>query len=275
MFLFRKYKTVILVVTVVMAALVLVLFSVKYGSERILLKKIVMEVASPVQGALDASLKSVRDAWLRYIFLVGVQDENKKLKKRIGELEATVNEYQEAYLEAQRLRKILDVENKSTHAFVCARVIGKELGALSRTLLINKGSADGLKSGMPVLAPAGLIGRLTDVSWHYAKVLLLIDENSHMDAIVQRNRTQGIVSGAGPEGMILKYVPQTQDVQEGDVIVSSGIGGVFPAGLMVGRVHYVDRKNTGLFLKISVLPFADLSRLEEVLVLTTATQEVH
>lgn len=274
MFLFRKYKTAILVVTVVMIALGLVLFSMKYGSERILLKKIVLEVASPVQGALDASLKSVRDAWLRYIFLVGVQDENKKLKKR-GELEATVNAYQEAYLEAQRLRKILDVENQSNHTFVCARVIGKELGALSRTLLINKGSADGLKSGMPVLAPAGLIGRLTDVSWHYAKVLLLIDENSHMDAIVQRNRTQGIVSGAGPEGMILKYVPQTQDVQEGDVVVSSGIGGVFPAGLMVGRVHDVDRKNTGLFLKISVLPFADLSRLEEVLVLTSATQEMH
>jgi rod shape-determining protein MreC len=235
----------------------------------------VIEIAAPLQSALDHSIKSIRDGWLRYIFLVGVQEENKKLKKKIGELEATMNAYKEGYLEAQRLKKILAFENESNHTFVCARVIGKELGALSRTLLINKGSADGLTSGMPVLVPPGLIGRLTDVSWHYSKVLLLIDENSNMDAVVQRNRTQGIISGAGPEGMMLKYVPQTQDVQKGDVIVSSGIGGVFPAGLMVGLVHDVDRKNTGLFLRINVWPFTDLSKLEEVMVLTSAVQEIH
>ncbi|HRS97979.1 MAG TPA: rod shape-determining protein MreC [Smithella sp.] len=275
MFLFRKYKTAILIAAVLIVSLSFVFYGLRYGSERILLKKIVMEIASPVQGALDYAVKSIRDAWLRYIFLVGIQEENKNLRKKIGELEATINTYKEGYLEAQRLRKILAVENESNHTFVCARVIGKELGSLSRTLLINKGSSDGLRTGMPVLAPPGLIGRLTDVSWHYSKVLLLIDENSNMDAVVQRNRTQGIISGAGPEGMILKYVPQTQDVQKGDVIVSSGIGGVFPAGLMVGLVHDVDRKNTGLFLKISVLPFTDLSKLEEVLVLTSAAQEIH
>jgi len=233
-----------------------------------------METASPLQHVLDFSIQSVRDAWQRYVLLVGVQDENKKLKKKIDELETTIVQFREDHLEAQRLRKLFDIENDSHYQFICARVIGKDYGAISRTLLINKGLSNGLKPGMPVIAPPGLIGRLTDVSWHYAKVLLLIDESSNVDAIVQRSRTQGIITGAGSRGMFLKYVSQTQDVQKGDVVVSSGMGGIFPAGLLIGQVHHVDRKNTGLFLKIEVLPFADVSKLEEVLILSSAAKEI-
>jgi rod shape-determining protein MreC len=135
--------------------------------------------------------------------------------------------------------------------------------------LINKGSSDGLKTGMPVLAPPGLIGRLVDVSWHASRVLLFIDENSNIDAIVQRNRTQGIISGAGSRGLIFKYISKTQDVKEGDVIVSSGMGGVFPKGMLIGQVIHVDRQDGGLFLKINVAPFTDLSKLEEILILSS------
>jgi len=86
-----------------------------------------------------------------------------------------------------------------------------------------------------------------DVSWHVSRVLLFIDENSNVDAIVQRNRTQGIISGAGSRGMILKYVSKTQDAQVGDIVVSSGMGGVFPKGWLIGQVIRVDRQDGGLF----------------------------
>ena len=140
--------------------------------------------------------------------------------------------------------------------------------------MINKGAVHGLKTGMPVIAPPGLIGRLIDVSWHASKVLLFIDENSNVGAIVQRTRTQGIISGAGPRGLILKYISKTQDVKEGDVIVSSGMGGVFPKGLLIGQVSHVDRQDDGLFLKINVAPFVDFSKLEEILILVSEENKI-
>jgi len=117
-----------------------------------------------------------------------------------------VIQYQEGYLEAQRLKKILSFTDDYNYHFIHARVIGREQAGLSKTILIDKGTIHGLKVGMPVIVPPGLIGRLLDVSWHVSKVLLLIDENSNIDAIVQRTRMQGIVSGAGSRGFILKYI---------------------------------------------------------------------
>ena len=122
---------------------------------------------------------------------------------------------------------------------------------------------------MPVLAEPGLIGRIIDISWHAAKVLLLIDESSNIDAIVQRSRVQGIVNGAGSRGCVMKYVSKAQDVKENDIIVSSGLGGVFPKGLMLGVVSAVDRQESGLFLKIKIAPSIDFSKLEEVSVLAS------
>jgi rod shape-determining protein MreC len=267
MFFLRKYKTVIFVAALLVIALTMIILHLKYSSDRSLLREIVLETTAPAQKALNVSLANVQNAWLRYIALVGIEEENKNLKKKIDELTAMNLSYQESYKEAQRLKKLLAFSDEHNYHFISARVIGREQAALSRTILIDKGLAHGLKIGMPVAAPPGLIGRLVDVSWHASRVLLFIDENSNIDAIVQRNRTQGIISGAGSRGMILKYISKTQDVKEGDVIVSSGMGGVFPKGLLIGQVGHVDRQEASLFIKINVAPYVDLSKLEEILIL--------
>jgi rod shape-determining protein MreC len=274
MFLLRKYKTAVFIVTLFVLALIMFLYNLKYGADGSFFRKVVLETAAPAQKVLSNSVKSVNDAWLRYVFLVGIEEENKNLKNKINELKAALILYQEGYLEAQRLRKLLDLKDDYHYHFVSAGVIGKEQAALSKTILINKGAVHGLKTGMPVIAPPGLIGRLVDVSWHVSKVLLVIDENSNIGAIVQRTRTQGIVSGAGPGGLILKYISKTQDVKEGDVIVSSGIGGVFPKGLLIGQVSHVDRQNSSLFLKINIAPFVDFSKLEEILILASDEDKI-
>jgi rod shape-determining protein MreC len=255
-------------------ALIMFSYNLKYGADGSFFKKIVLEAVAPVQKVLSASVKSVSDAWLRYVLLVGIEKENKNLKNKINEFKAALILYQEGYLEAQRLRKLLDLRDDYNYHFISARVIGREQAALSKTILISKGAAHGLKTGMPVIAPPGLIGRLVDVSWHFSKVLLFIDENSNVGAIVQRTRTQGIISGAGPRGLILKYISKTQDVKEGDVIVSSGMGGVFPKSLLIGQVSHVDRQDASLFLKINVAPFVDFSKLEEILILVSEENEI-
>jgi rod shape-determining protein MreC len=269
MFFLRKYKTIIFIAALLVVALSMIFYNLKYGTDKSFLRKIVLEAIAPVQKALSFSIASVKDDWSRYIFLVGIVEENKNLKKEIEELKAVLISYQESYQEAKRLRKLLSLSDDYKYQFISARVIGREQAALSRVILIDKGSSDGLKTGMPVVAPPGLIGRLIDVSWHVSRVLLFIDENSNIDAIVQRNRTQGIISGAGSSGLIFKYISKTQDVKEGDVIVSAGMGGVFPKGMLIGQVIHVDKQDASLFLKINVAPFADFSKLEEILILSS------
>jgi rod shape-determining protein MreC len=274
MFLLSKYKTAIFIVTLLILALIMFSYNLKYGADGSFFRKIVLETVAPAQKVISTSVKSINDAWLRYVLLVGIEEENKNLKNKINELKAALILYQEGYLEAQRLRKLLDLRDDYNYHFISARVIDREQAALSKTILINKGATHGLKTGMPVIASPGLIGRLVDVSWHVSKVLLFIDENSNVGAIVQRTRTQGIISGAGPHGLILKYISKTQDVKEGDVIVSSGMGGVFPKGLLIGQVSHVDRQDASLFLKINVAPFVDFSKLEEILILASEGNEI-
>lgn len=269
MFFLRNYKTVIFVTVLLIITLVMLSYSVKYDTGGGFFRKIVLETTAPVQKVFSISVKNVSDAWLRYIFLVGLEEENKNLNKKINELKAELVLYQEGYLEAQRLSKLLALKNDYNYRFVSARVIGREQAALSKTILINKGTAHGLKIGMPVIATPGLIGRLIDVSWHVSKVLLLIDENNNIGAILQRTRTQGIVSGAGARGCILKYIYKNQDVKEGDSVISSGLGGIFPKGLLIGKVSHVQKQDAALFLKINVAPFVDFAKLEEVLVLAS------
>lgn len=269
MFFLRNYKSVIFVVFLLIIALVMLSYNVKYDTGGGYFKKIVLEAAAPAQNVLSISAKSVSNAWQRYIILVGLEKENKNLNKKIGELEAELILYKEGYLEAQRLSKLLALRNDFHYQFISALVVAREQASLSKTILINKGSVHGLKVGMPVIAPPGLIGRLIDVSWHVSKVLLFIDESSNVDAMLQRTRLQGIVSGAGFSGGILKYIIKNRDVKEGDAIISSGMGGVFPKGLLIGKVSHVEKQDNDLFLKINVAPFADFSQLEEVLILAS------
>lgn len=270
---FKNYRTVIFVCAAIFAALILLSYSVKYGSGASVVKKLVLEAAAPVQIFFNMSIEQVENAWTRYIHLVGLEEDNRNLKNTIAGLQAELLLYKEGYLEAQRLRKLLSLQDDRQHHFTAARVIGKEQGALSKTLWIDKGSVHGLKPGMPVVVPLGLIGRVTDVSWHNSKVMLLIDESSNVDVLIQRTRVQGIVRGAGSRGCVVRYVSKIQDVKEGDWVMTSGLSNIFPKGLLVGKVSHVDRTDVGLFLQIQVVPFADFASLEEVMVLTDGQRE--
>ncbi len=111
------------------------------------------------------------------------------------------------------------------------------------------------------------MGRIVEASSHVSKILLLIDESSNIDALVQENRIQGILQGAGSLGCSLKYVSKTETVNVGNIVISSGLSGLFPKGLLLGSVKSVDKTDSGLFQKVDVAPFVDFARLEEVMVI--------
>jgi rod shape-determining protein MreC len=265
---FKNYRTVIFICAAVVAALILLSYSLKYASGTGMVKKLVLEAAASVQIFFNIPVERTKSAWTRYIHLVGLEEDNRKLRQTVAELQAQLILYQEGRLEADRLRQLLSLQQEYQHSFLAARVIGKEQGAFSRSLWINKGSAHGLKPGMPVMVSQGVIGRITDISWHNSKVMLLIDQSSNVDALIQRTRAQGIVRGAGTRDCVMRYVSKTQDVREGDLVLTSGLSNIFPRGLLIGRVSHVGRTDFGLFLQINVVPFADFASIEEVMVVT-------
>jgi rod shape-determining protein MreC len=117
------------------------------------------------------------------------------------------------------------------------------------------------------MASKGVVGRITESTWHASRVLLVADENSNIDALIQRTRSQGILQGAGYAGCILKYVSKSEDVRPGDMVITSGLGGIFPKELLLGVVTKVEKGRSGLFQQVDVAPAVDFSKLEEVLVL--------
>jgi rod shape-determining protein MreC len=265
----RKYQSIAVAAVLLIIALTVLSFSAIRLSETGFLRKMVLEAAAPVEDTINISLKNLHDVWKRYLFLVGLEDENRRLRKQNADLTEQLNRYREGSLEAMRLQKLLELRESFPQRAVAARVIDRNRSSLFKTLLINKGTADGLRVGLAVLSDQGVVGRIIETSWHASRVLLLIDGNSNIDGLIQRSRAQGILQGAGSAGCSLKYISRAEEVLAGDVVISSGLSGVLPKGLLLGVVTGASRKEGGLFQKIDVAPAVDFEKLEEVLALTT------
>ncbi|MEW6327361.1 MAG: rod shape-determining protein MreC [Thermodesulfobacteriota bacterium] len=229
-------------------------------------QKIGVELLAPVQKGIIFIQRGVSDFWHDYIYLVGVQKENRLLRKEIERLRSKNNDYREALIANIRLKKLLNFKETVPLPLLSAEVIGYDPTVWFKTMTINRGSDDGLQRGMAVISADGVVGQIISVSLHYAKVLLITDQNSAVDAIVQRSRVRGVLKGESGGVCYLDYVGIRDDVKPGDIIISSGVGGVFPKGLPVGRIIKVKSSRPGLFQDIEVVPCVDISDIEEVLV---------
>ncbi len=152
-----------------------------------------------------------------------------------------------------------------------ARVIGRDPSNLARYIIVDQGSAEGVKIGMPVVTPEGLVGRVTDTGTHWAKTLLIIDPSSSVNAVVQSTRATGVTQGDVNGNLIIKYVPQGEAIKTGDLILTSGMGGTFPKRLVIGEVTEVRKHDIELFQEATLKPTVDFTRLEFVLILKKFT----
>jgi len=205
-----------------------------------------------------------------YIWLKNLRGENESLKREIIELQGRVTSYQEAYVENQRLRRLLDFKTATMVETIPAEVIVHDLTGWFQTLMVDKGFRDEVAPDMPVVNDEGVIGRVLDVSDRYSRVLLITDQGSDVDAIDQRNRVRGILCGKDANGCLLKYIRSNLDIKEGDLVITSGKDGIYPKGLRLGVVHAVNKSPIDLFQKIDVKPLVRLSALEEVLIIKRA-----
>lgn len=234
-------------------------------------QRVVIESLSPAMEALRYVTSSVGNVVKEYVWLKNLRHENQVLRDQVNEAQRTVTAYKEAYIENLRLRRLLDFKNTIRAEAIPAQVVLHDLTGWFQTLIVDKGFKDGIGPDMAVVNDEGVIGRILDVSDRYSRVLLITDPGSSVDAVIQRNRVRGILSGKDASGCILKYVRGNLDVQVGDLIITSGKDGIFGKGLRLGTVQGIFKDPVDLFQKIEVKPLVRLAALEEVLIIKRET----
>lgn len=218
--------------------------------------------------------EQVASFWSRYLYFVGIRQQNDQLRLELDTAKKELAELRENASEVERLRQILSLTPPIDWTRRAARIISHRLGpnAALETFLIDKGSAHGVTVNMPVVSPDGVVGRVLRLSPTAATILLITDPNSRIPVVSQKNRTQGIVKGEGPaKELSLQYVPQGAPVEEGEMLVTSGLEEIFPKGLPVAKVTSVGRSGSSLFQLIHAAPLFSPRQLEEVALLFKAT----
>jgi rod shape-determining protein MreC len=235
-----------------------------------IIEKVTFGVFSEVQRGLSGGVVGIRRMWTGYIALRNLKVENDALKRELATAQIAVQEQRALADRARGFEQLLDLRERLQLNTVAADIIGAAATPDFRTLTIDKGTRDGVKADMAVIAPAGIVGRLVGPSVRSAKVQLLIDRNAAAGAIIERTRAQGVVVGGGDDRLRLEYLSEVFDVVVGDTVVTSGIDGIYPKGFVIGQIESVERAGSA-YKKISIKPAVDFSSLEEVLVVLTPT----
>ncbi len=229
-------------------------------------ERAVLTLTEPLQNGIDRTCAGVVALWDNYLWLIDTRQQNVVTIKANRELRARLLAVKEVGLENQRLKKLLDFVEADPRKVLPALVVAEDASSWARTIIIDKGGRHAVQEGAPVVVAEGVVGRVIKVAANSSRVLLVTDASSSIAGLVQRTRTRGVVRGNG-RSLSLEFALRNDLVEEQDLVITSGMGGVFPKGLIVGEVSSVQRNEFGLFQQIELSPVVDFSRLEEVLVL--------
>jgi rod shape-determining protein MreC len=235
------------------------------------LKHPIIAVFSPVQKIFSSTSYAVSDGIKTIPQLFTLRNENEKLKKKIAELEKYKRYYLEYQQENANLRKMLNLKQLiMEHELEAAEVIGREPGNWFNVILIDKGKRDGINKDMAVMVDEGLVGYIVEAESIYSKVLLITDERSSVSAIIQRSRDNGIVKGSietVPQGCLkMVFLPYDSNITKGDVVISSGMGGILPKGIVIGEIIEAQKESHELTQYAIIKPAVDFQKLEMVFV---------
>ena len=248
------------------AALIFYSLNIPHKTSANVIERWVITVFAPIMKPFSQLSFFGENVWDNYIGLVHVRQENRQLREDIKALNDRVIAAEEVNQAYRRLARLLEVKNAIKAPTLTATVIGEDESPWNGTLVIDCGSSSGIVEGMAVVAADGIVGQVVKVSRTSSRVLLLTDHSSGIAATIQRSRARGVVKGKGDGLCQLEFTTREEDVKVGDVLVSSGIGGVFLKGSPIGEVTMVKRGEYGIFQTVTIRPFVNVSRLEDVLV---------
>jgi len=264
----RRHREPLLVCILLAHALGMFLGSSRRVREPNVIDRLALAMTAPVQRAAVASIDGMVNAWQQYVSLRSVRREVGQLQTENAQLRADVVGLAEARAENERLRRLIHYEEGNPGPKVVARVLGINPDPNRLTLRIDRGEGDGVRRGQAVVTADGVVGQVLRATASAADVLVAFDPNCRLGGRVQRTRARVGVSGAGEDQALkLEYLLRSEDLEEGDLVVTSGTDGVYPPGLVVGRVTGVQRQTSGMFLNAGILPAVNFTRVEEVVVL--------
>ena len=225
----------------------------------------------PLEG-FEAMDRGIRGFWNHYVALQGVYEQNLALKGDIEQLKEQLTQLQEQVIISEQLTELLAYQQAGPTQTVPARVVGRNATNWYRTLILDKGSQEGIKPNMGVITHTGVVGRVVKIHSSTAIVLLLSDPNVAVPAMIQGSRDEGIVQGTAQGFIKMKYLPPLSPVQIGDNVVTSGLTGAFPRGLQIGQIARLQKADADLFQSAQIQPTVDFHKLEGVLIITSPGQ---
>jgi rod shape-determining protein MreC len=268
---FKRYRDFFICVILLGLPFLFLHSNLKEPSKHNAFDKVILKLSTPIQYVSSMVARTVSDVWGSYIYLVDVREENEFLKMenlRLRKLNQKVNQLQ---VENLKLRSILEFKEKSEHKLLAAQVIGKNTSPYFRVvrIAVDRGAAE-VKRGMAVVTNEGLVGQVDEVWDRYSDVLLAVDPQSSIDVYIERNKSRGLLQGTGHSSRYeckIEYLLKTDEVQLGDVVVTSGMDKQFPEGVEVGKVSKLRKREFGLFQEAWVQPSVDFSRVKDVFVM--------
>lgn len=264
---FRRRQDVIILATLLFISITLLGSNLKKRESISFAENAALTILSPFQEAVEWMVTSVYGVWDRYIYLVDLKDENARLKNLSDKLVFENLLLVERLKSYQRLDSLLAFPSLNETPFEAAQVIGRDPTDRSKILILNKGAKHGIAANMPVVTHRGVVGRIVSAGWSSSKTLLITDVRSAVDGIAQETRDSLVAVGANSPSLEVKYLSFNSKAKNGDIVISSGLGGIFPKGLLIGTLENVSPVSGSLFLSARLRPAEDFGRLEEALIL--------
>ncbi len=261
-----RERAALLLLPLLVLHLVLLSIQIESSSGTLLIKTWTLAVQGPILSVSSSITGGFRGVWHNYIWLVGARAQNEQLQRDVQRLLLINSSYAQAQKENERLRRLLLLSERGRFHTIGARVVARTPEFLSNLVYIDRGSEDGVVPDAPVLCGDGIVGRVLLATKRQAQVQLLTNADASIGILLDRTRTPGVLRGTGDALLEMVYVNNADSVEIGDTVVTSGLDGIYPKGIPVGKV--VDsRKGKGVFRTVKVAPRMDLIRLEEVSVL--------
>lgn len=236
-------------------------------------ERVIIDLMAPAQSIMTNLQEGVSSYFHHYVMNLNASKENKILKDKIADLQNEVFGYQESLRESDRLRELLKYNEQIDRKKIVARVVSWDSADDYKVVRINKGLKDGVKIQSVVVSSEGLVGYVYRLTDHFADVITILDANNRVDGVVERLRSHGVVEGYNRGRCIMKYVNRTEPIILNDVVLTAGLGNVYPKGLKIGYISRIERESYGITQHVEITPIVNFSKLEEVVVLVYEQEE--
>jgi rod shape-determining protein MreC len=267
----RKFRDIVLCLALLAVPILFLQSNLKSPGELNPLDRLLLRVSAPVQAGVTGAVSGIHRGWRRYVYLIDVQRDNEHLRRENTELRARLEEARRNLGRMEHLEKLLRFRAQRGVETAGIRVIGRDASPFVRVLRVkvDRGK-DTLRPGLPVVTAEGAVGRVGRVYGPYSDIVLAVDPKSAVDVVIQRTGGRGVlrgIDGANRYTCRIDYLLRQEEVKVGDLVVTSGVAGVFPKDLPVGRISKVSRRTHGLYQEVEVTPTVDFSSLREMLVI--------